>query len=235
MQKNLSSSKGFAHIAILVIAVLAVIAGSGVYVYKHNHDKQQSSKASSRATDTTKDTGTSGSKATPTDPYAGWKTATLSSPQLSFRYPVDWTITTSTDGENIEVKTSATGGHYFDLSLIAGKAADVNLNFLGTAPGTTLSGFTVDGRAMYAVAQTAGTDGAVTGIGLATTTGSASTSFGVIDSQKAHNVTMVAALTPTNQTTSDNGAEYSLDAYKAEPLYSDILKVFESLNGTLPQ
>src|SRR6266540_2847147 len=179
MKSESSHSSGFGHVAaLLIIVVLVAVAGAGVYVYNRSHAKKQ---------DTTKNTNNGSNTNTSSDPYDGWKTATLTSPQLSIRYPSDWTITT-----------------------------------------------TVDGRALYLVAQTAGTDGAVTGLGLATTAGGANTSFGISDPQKTDNITMVASLTPITPTANDSGAEYSMELYTSHPAYQDVLKVFQSLSGDLP-
>jgi len=226
MKSESSHSSGFGHVAaLLIIVVLVAVAGAGVYVYNRSHAKKQ---------DTTKNTNNGSNTNTSSDPYDGWKTATLTSPQLSIRYPSDWTITTTADGRNIEVKSPASNGHYLAVSLIAGKSQDVNLNFLGNAPGTKLLDLTVDGRALDLVAQTAGTDGAVTGLGLATTAGGANTSFGISDPQKTDNITMVASLTPITPTANDSGAEYSMELYTSHPAYQDVLKVFQSLSGDLP-
>jgi hypothetical protein len=237
MQKNSSDSKGFAHIVTLVLIVILLgVAGGGVYVYHRNHgEKKHAANNSTGTTNNQNKNSSSKSTTTKPDPYAGWKTATLSSPQLRFRYPADWTVVTGANGKNIEVKSPVSNGHYFDVSLIAGKPSDVNLSFLGSAPGTTVANFTVDNRMLYAVAQTSGTNGAITGIGLATTAGTANTSFGILDSQKVNDITMVASLTPVTSTASDTGAEYSMDTYTAHSSYQDVLKVFRSLTGALPQ
>ena len=226
MKSESSHSSGFGHVAaLLIIVVLVAVAGAGVYVYNRSHAKKQ---------DATNKTNNGSNTSTSSDPYGGWKTATLTSPQLSFRYPSDWTITTTSDGRNIEVKSPAPNGHYFAVSLSTGKRQDVNLGFLGNAPGTKLLDLTVDGKALYLVAQTTGNNGAVTGLGLATTAGGANTSFGISDPQKTDNITMVASLTPITPTANDSGAEYSMELYTSHPAYQDVLKVFQSLSGDLP-
>ncbi len=226
MRDKSSSTSGFGHIGtLIVIVVLVLVIGAGMYVFNRNSDKKPS---------TSNNNGNPTNNNKTPDPYEGWKTATLTSPQLTFKYPSDWTVKTTTDGKNIEVQSPASNNHYFTVDLIAGKAQDVNLNFLGNAPGTTISNVTVGGKPMYLVAQTAGSNGTVTGLGLATTQGSSDTSFGVIDPQKTNNVTMVASLLPVAPSSNDNGAEYAMQTYVDHPAYQTVLKIFQSLSGTLP-
>jgi hypothetical protein len=233
MQSKSPNSKGFGHIGILVvIAVLLVVVGAGVYIHRQSNIKKAASASTqSSSTKSNKDTTT---KSVP-DPYEGWKTATLTAPQLSFRYPSGWTVKTAAGGNNIEVTSPTSNDHYFAVSLISGKSQDVNLNFLGKGPGTELESFTVDSQLLHLVAQTAGSNGSVTGLGLATSPGSADTSFGIIDPQKSNNVTMVASLTPVSPTSSDDGSEYSMQTYTSHASYQTVLKVFQSLSGNLPK
>lgn len=228
MRRDSSGNEGFGHVgALLVIIVLVAVAGAGMYVFSRHDSKKP---ASSSNTNKTND----GNNTTTPDPYEGWKTATLASPQLSFKYPSDWTVQSTPDSKNIQVKSPVSDGHYFAISLIAGKSQDVNLNFLGKAPGTTIQSLTVDGQNLYLVAQTAG-GGNVTGLGLATTPGSTETSFGIIDPHKTNNVTMVASLMPVSPTSSDSGAEYSMPTYTSHAAYQNVVKIFQSLSGDLPQ
>jgi len=219
-----TNSQGFSLIVgIVIVLVVAAVGLGGWYVW----DKNKKDDNANKSDKTSQNEGE--------DPYEGWKTATLTSPQLTFRYPADWAVTAAADDKNIEVKSPTSSGRYFAISLVAGKSQDVNLNFLGTGPGTTISNLTIDDQALYLVAQTAGNDGAVTGFGLATTPGSTNTSFGIVDSQKTNNVTMVASLTPVTPTADDDGAEYDMEIYTSHPSYQDVLKVFESLVGDLPE
>lgn len=221
MQSKSSNSRGFGHVfAILIILVMVTIAGVGVYVFTRNDNKKHDSASNSN--------GGSNTTANP-DPYNGWKTANLASPKLSFRYPADWTLAATPDGKNVEVKSPTDNGHYFSVSLIAGKSHDVNVNFLGTAAGTKLLDLTVDGKTLYCVAQTASTDDMVVGLGLAITAGGAKTSFGIVDPQNVNNLTMYASLVPMT-----SGPTYSMKTYTAHASYQDVLKIFQSLSGDLP-
>ena len=226
MTYRTSKESGFGYTLLLLILVIVLaIAGVGIYVYRQGSKED-------RQTSSNKQNATNG-KNERSDPYKGWKTATLSSPQLSFRYPADWTIVAAAGGKNIEVKSPASDGHYYSVSLISGKPSDVNLDFLGDAPGVKLTSFAVDDTTVYLDAQTAGKDGAVTGLGLATTDG-AKASFGIIDPQNANNITMAASLLPVTPSGADLGIEYSLEMYKNHPEYDNVLKMFKSMTGNLP-
>lgn len=231
MQRKSSNSRGFGLVEAILLLVVVAVIGAGVLIYTRNNTKKQDTPTNSRSTNNANSDNTGTNKP---DQYSGWKTATLTSPQLSFRYPADWTITATPDGRNIEVKSPTSDGHLFSVSLISGKSQDVNLNFLGNAPGTKLLDLTVDGKSLYLAAQTAGSNGAVTGLGLATTPGGAMTSFGIIDPQKVNNVTMVGSLIPVTPSSSDNGAEYSMTTYTSQASYQNVLKIFQSLTGSLP-
>ena len=89
MNKITLNNKGFGLLGILlVIIVLALAGGAGVYVYHKNHKAK--TKASSSSSTGAK-TGSAGGTTT-SDPYAGWKTYTLATTGLSFKYPVNWTL-----------------------------------------------------------------------------------------------------------------------------------------------
>jgi hypothetical protein len=93
---------------------------------------------------------------------------------------------------------------------------------------------TIDGKPRYLVAQTAAISGNVTGLGLATTPGGVETSFGAVDPQRANHVTMVASLVPVTPSSNDN-AGYGMDSYTGHPAYKDVVRIFQSLAGSLPE
>jgi hypothetical protein len=93
MNKLTANNRGFTIVeGLLLVLVVAVIAFGGYYVYSN-----QKHKTTNSSTPTTTSS-TSTPKATPiksTDPYDGWKTATLQYEKISYKYPSDWTLTDS--------------------------------------------------------------------------------------------------------------------------------------------
>ncbi len=71
-----------------LLILLAIIAVLGTYGYRHYHDKNV----------TTAATTTSTKQVAAVDPYAGWKTYASTEEQSSFRYPDNWKITTPYQG-----------------------------------------------------------------------------------------------------------------------------------------
>ena len=92
MHRNLSDAKGFGAIGVLIIVVvLVVVGGAGALVYHQYHKTKATASSSSSAASTKATTSTTKTTTTP-DPYVGWKTYTVGSTGLSFRYPADWTV-----------------------------------------------------------------------------------------------------------------------------------------------
>jgi hypothetical protein len=159
----------------------------------------------------------------------------LASTGLSFKYPSNWTVPSGgSDATGIEVHSPDAGGYYFTIDLASGTNQDVNMNFLGNSPGLTLVKLVVPGSAspLYLVAQTVGSNGEVTGLGLATTPGNAKTSFGILDDggRGNDNLTMSANLIPSGSGSGVNNP-YTLQTYQVQADYQTVLKVFESLSS----
>lgn len=96
MQKSLNS-KGFGLVAVLVvIAVLVVLGGAGAYVYHRDHKTKSTTTTNNSNGKPSTQTGKGGSTTPPViDPYAGWQTYTDTTYHYSFKYPSDWTLTTT--------------------------------------------------------------------------------------------------------------------------------------------
>lgn len=89
------NQKGFSAIeTILVLIIVILIAAVGWLVYKDRRKPAVTSAKSSTAK--------SGSAQTkPADPYAGWKTYTLTYEKLTFRYPATWTLQDSSASQGL--------------------------------------------------------------------------------------------------------------------------------------
>lgn len=104
------NEEGFTVVeALLIVLIIIVVCFAGWYVYHTDHKK---------TTSTTKTTAL-------TSPYAGWNTYSSLSP-VSFKYPSNWTVTTSENEPTSQSVTvispsrSINGTDYqFDLSLTA--------------------------------------------------------------------------------------------------------------------
>ena len=100
MKKLSKNQKGFTAVeTVLVIAILVLIGVVGWLVYKNHHKTTTSTTYSSTAktstsSSTTKTTTPTTTTKPPANPYAGWKTYTTSD-STSFKYPTNWTLTTS--------------------------------------------------------------------------------------------------------------------------------------------
>lgn len=87
MTKSSLNTKGFGIIGmLLVIVVVVALGGVGAYVYHRDHKTKTSNSSSNKSTTQTS------KKVTTPDPYTGWKTYTIASTGLSFKYPADWTV-----------------------------------------------------------------------------------------------------------------------------------------------
>jgi Tfp pilus assembly protein PilE len=85
MNKINKNQSGFSVVEFLLVILILVVIGAVGYMVYHNDHK---TKVSSLST-------TNSSKST-TNPYAGWKTYSISSPtSFSFKYPTNWTLSTS--------------------------------------------------------------------------------------------------------------------------------------------
>jgi hypothetical protein len=120
MKKN---EYGFGAIGILIILVLAAIAGSGWLVL------QNSKKAKSTASSDTNTTADTTPAKQTTDPYVGWKSYSLKFEKASFKYPSTWQIKdtsaadVNTKGGGIDVITLL-GSNGFEMSIADGGPND---------------------------------------------------------------------------------------------------------------
>jgi Tfp pilus assembly protein PilV len=88
-----SDQAGFSIVeTLLILVIISILGFTGWYVY---HAKQTSNKnySTNNSTVPTYKKKTTAKAAATTDPYAGWRTATLKYEQVSYRYPADWTVT----------------------------------------------------------------------------------------------------------------------------------------------
>lgn len=118
MSKANNRQSGFSVVEVLVvIVVVAVIAAAGVWVYKRQNQstKPISDKTSKSAFSNDKNS----QKPAKSDPYAGWKTATLTTTKLSFKYPSTWTAKDASAAQSNDVNDqlvfSAANGFAVDL------------------------------------------------------------------------------------------------------------------------
>lgn len=160
-----------------------------------------------------------------------WKTATLTSEGLSFKYPATWTAKES--ASNVVVTSPVQYGYRFTIAITAGTAQDVNPDFHGNASGTSLLTLNIPGssRPYYLAAQPTAL-GKVIGLGLATTSGGTATSFGIVDTGGSDNITMAATLSSATHPQGQNttGVLYDLKTYQSQPDYQTVLTIFRSLS-----
>ena len=87
MGKISKPQAGFSAVeAMIIILVLAVVAGAGYLVYKNHHKTKTTTPPISSTTKTTMATKT----ATTADPYAGWKSYCDTATSGCFKYSSDW-------------------------------------------------------------------------------------------------------------------------------------------------
>ena len=87
---------GFSVIEVLLVfLVVAVLAVTSLVVYQRHKSISAKNSAATGLTQTTtplKTTATPTTPAQPVDPYAGWKSYTLTYEKLTFKYPSNWTV-----------------------------------------------------------------------------------------------------------------------------------------------
>lgn len=120
MSKVKNRQSGFSAVEVLVvIVVIAVIAAAGVLVYK-----RQNPSTKSVSDKTAQSASSSDKKSQPTtkpDSYAGWKTATLATTKISFKYPSTWTAKddSMTESKDISDQVVFSGDNGFGVDLMA--------------------------------------------------------------------------------------------------------------------
>ncbi|MEU9276545.1 hypothetical protein [Streptomyces sp. NPDC048341] len=103
MRKVTRNTKGFALVELLIIiVVLVAVGGVGAFAYHQSHKTK-------KATTSSTSSKTSTNKNTTTDPYAGWKSASLTYEKASFKYPDTWQLK-STPQTEAETGGTATPG-----------------------------------------------------------------------------------------------------------------------------
>jgi hypothetical protein len=114
-----SRAKGFGLVGLLlIIVVLAVVGGTGVYVYRKEHKvKAPVSNVSANAKAPTQ-IGKSSNMTTTIDPYVGWSTYTSSVAGYSIKYPANWTVRSSTNNGGAE-DTRITSPDNFEIELLS--------------------------------------------------------------------------------------------------------------------
>lgn len=95
MHKINKNESGFSAVeVILVVVIVALIVVVGWLVYKDHHKTTTLNASTTSSKATTKSTISNNTKTVATaNPYAGWKTFSLSSLGVSFQYPSTWTAT----------------------------------------------------------------------------------------------------------------------------------------------
>lgn len=142
MGKLTKNQRGFAAIeAVLILVIVALVVGTGIYVYHAKHNADKTLNAASSASSTTASTKTT----TKSSPYAGWKTYTLKKEKLSFQYPASWQLKDTSDSENDNVTLTGTNG--FVMTIGAGAA--VSAVNVGSGPIGQATVVTFAGRTAY--------------------------------------------------------------------------------------
>jgi hypothetical protein len=119
MQRRNFNENGFGVVGVLLaLVVLAGAVGAGVYVYHKDHK--------SAATTTVSTQGTSGTTVATTklDPYAGWKSYCDTGSHYCFKYPANWTLSTSADQATVLNASASTEVDYADPYVHDGGALD---------------------------------------------------------------------------------------------------------------
>lgn len=83
------TEQGFGLVGgLLIVVVVALVAGAGAYLWHKDHSTEMSIGNSSSKSGSSTTTGTT----TTPDPYAGWKTYCDSTYHYCFKYPSGWTL-----------------------------------------------------------------------------------------------------------------------------------------------
>lgn len=99
MKQLKKNEQGFSAVElILVIMVIVLIGVVGWMVYRNHHKT-----ATTAVTTTSKSSSTTNSTkstiSTTTNPYAGWKIATLQYEKITYQYPSNWTVTNNSTSD----------------------------------------------------------------------------------------------------------------------------------------
>ena len=98
MGKLQNNNKGFSAIeGLLIVLVLAVIGFGGYYVWHTQHQSKTSTSIIASASSKNSPSTSKQAITTTPNPYAGWKSYTLTDEKLSFQYPPTWQITDYTN------------------------------------------------------------------------------------------------------------------------------------------
>lgn len=109
MKKIKNNQLGFGAVeSILIFIIIALVAGTGWYVWKQNKSSNNSGESASSTPATTEPTTTTSEKA---DPYEGWKTSTLKYEKISFKYPSNWTLADKSEAYPKSAKGCTYPGH----------------------------------------------------------------------------------------------------------------------------
>jgi hypothetical protein len=214
--------KGFSVVeALAIFIVVGSIALGGWYIWQKHHTAKSLQQNSLKT-----QTGGEGGV------YAHWKTFNLEN-GFSFKYPANWTVVPNSDSASVEIDSPIKNNYYFTFQAAIGSAnTNLNLNFLGTASGNTIVKLDSPGSMspLYLVAQT-NADTNITGLGLATTPGGPSTSFGILDNggRGTQNVVIAANLITAGSRSSVNNP-YSMQTYEEQPDYLTVVNIFKSLS-----
>jgi hypothetical protein len=132
MQKLTTNSKGFGLLGVLiVIVVLALATGGGVYAYHKDHKTKVATVSTQKNTMKSKSTS---STSTTSDPYAGWKTGTLKYEMATFRYPSPWKVN-STSTPNGTAGTVLPGSDQVILTSPTGLTVSIKTGVTGIGDG----------------------------------------------------------------------------------------------------
>ncbi len=110
-----NDTKGFGVIELIIILVVVIIIGVvGYLAYKYNHKSTPTivTTNSKRRTPTNSSTATTST----ISQYTGWYTYKLPVEKLSFKYPADWTVkSSSSSGGNDLLVLRSSNGFTFDI------------------------------------------------------------------------------------------------------------------------
>lgn len=162
MKKNYTIENGFTVVeTLLVILILAVIGFGGYYVWHNQHKSITSTTVTSTALKSHISTKTATATTQTPNPYAGWKSYTLTDEKLSFQYPSTWHLTdyTNTGAGNQDyhadwVELTSSSG--FDFTINDGLNGGDPLSLASSDPISV----TYNGQSAYMVFSHPGNPGA---------------------------------------------------------------------------